>query len=91
MVPSAIIVLVTVPVSPVVTTLPVVAGKVIVVVPAEALALTVVVPLVDPLKITPLPPTATDPIVVRLPVLGTNVNLEDDDLTGVFPVVAEPK
>jgi len=44
----AIIVLVTVPESPVVTTVPVVAGKVIVVDPATALGCNVIVPDVDP-------------------------------------------
>jgi hypothetical protein len=90
-VPSAIIVPVTVPVSPVVTTVPVVAGRVIVTPPAVPDAFIVAVPLVDPLMTTPLLPTATEPVVVRLPVLGTNVNLEEDDLTPVFPEVADPK
>ena len=71
----AIIVPVIVPVSPVVTNVPLAAGRVNVVVPATADALIVDVPLVEPLMITPLLPTATEPIVVRLPLLGTNVNL----------------
>ena len=55
-VPSKIIVDVTVPVSPVVTAVPVTAGNVIVVVPAAAVATTVVFPDVEPANLTPVPP-----------------------------------
>jgi hypothetical protein len=47
------IVLVTVALSPVVTTFPVVAGSVIVLVPAVAVAFTTIVPDVEPLKVAP--------------------------------------
>jgi hypothetical protein len=50
-------VLVTVPESPVVTTLPVVAGSVMVLVPAVPVATRLMVPEVEPAKFAPVPPT----------------------------------
>jgi hypothetical protein len=75
MVPSAIIVLVTVPVSPVVTTVPVVAGRVIVVVPAAAAVTRVTVPDVEPAISIPVEPTSIDaastsPLTVKILVFG---------------------
>jgi hypothetical protein len=71
------IVLVTVPVSPVVTTVPVVAGKVIVFVPAIAAAWTAIVPLVDPGK--------DNPVVKNLTLYGL-VNVPSEPKFHILPL-----